>query len=108
MALAAHPAVGPRLRRMAAGRQRLVSDTLRGTGPGLTWEGGWLAGHASAAAAHVFLAFEPASEQVALMLWEVERPSLFVPPRYAPWPAGLRGALGRFNPAILAGMRFDG
>jgi hypothetical protein len=104
--LAAHPAIGPRLRRMAAGRQRLVSETLRGAGPGITWENGWLAGHAHTASAHVLLGFAPASEQLALMLWEGDSPSLFIPPRYAPWPEGLRGALRRFNPALEAGMRF--
>jgi hypothetical protein len=105
-ALAAHPAIGPRLSRMAAGRQRLVSEALRGAGPGITWEEGWLAGHAHTASAHVLLGFAPFSEQLALMLWEGNSPSLFIPPRHAPWPEGLRGPLRRFNPALEAQMRF--
>lgn len=108
VALAAHPAVGPRLRRMAAGRQRLVSDALRGNGPGLVWEAGWLAGHSGLGEARVLLGYAPASEQVALMLWEGNSPSLFIPPRYAPWPEGLRGALRRFNPELEGQMRFGG
>ena len=105
LALASQPAVTYRLRRMTAGRQRVVSDALRGAGPGVAWENGWLSGHAHGEA-HIFLAFQPESEQVAVMLWEGDRPSLFVPPRAAPWPEALRPALARFNPEIAAQMRF--
>ena len=41
LALAVHPAVFPRLRVMSAGRQRVVSDGLRGRGPALGWHEGW-------------------------------------------------------------------
>ncbi|MCX7374692.1 MAG: hypothetical protein NTW56_20040 [Alphaproteobacteria bacterium] len=106
VAMVAHPAIGPRLRPMAAGRQRLVSDALRGTGPGVVWEGGWLSGWGVAGETRCFLAFEPRAEQLALMLWEGNNPSLFVPPRWAPWPEALRPALRRFNPQIEAQLRW--
>ncbi|MCS6890546.1 MAG: hypothetical protein RMK64_03520 [Rhodovarius sp.] len=105
-AMAAHPAIGPRLRAMAAGRQRLVAEALRGRGPAVVWEGGWLSGWAAAGELRCFLAYEPRAEQVALMLWEGNRPSLFIPPRWAPWPEALRPALRRFNPEIEAQLRF--
>ncbi|MCW8086453.1 hypothetical protein [Sabulicella glaciei] len=105
LALAVHPAVTPRLRPVTGGRQRVISDALRGEGPGIAWEEGWLSGHAHGPA-HVFLAYSPISEQIAVMLWEGNRPSLFIPPRYAPWPGGLREPLRRFNPQIPDQMRF--
>lgn len=106
LALAVHPAVYPRLRVMSAGRQRVVSDTLRGRGPGLGWHEGWLHGWAGTAEARVFLAYEPQAEQLALMLWQDGRPSLFVPPRLAPWPEALRVPLRGFNPELEAQMRW--
>ena len=106
LALAVHPAVFPRLRVMSAGRQRVVSDTLRGRGPSLAWQEGWLHGWAGTAAARVFLAYDPVAEQVALMLWEEGRPSLFIPPRWAPWPEALRAPLRGFNPELEAQLRW--
>lgn len=106
LALAAHPAVAPRLRVMSAGRQRVVSDTVRGRGPAVGWHEGWLHGWAGTPAARVFLAYEPAAEQVALMLWEEGRPSLFVPPRWAPWPEALRVPLRGFNPELEGQLRW--
>ena len=106
IALAVHPAVFPRLRVMSAGRQRVVSDTLRGRGPGLGFSDGWLHGWAGTEAARVFLGYEPAAEQVALMLWEEGRPSLFIPPRWAPWPAALRVPLRGFNPELETQLRW--
>lgn len=106
VALAAHPAVGPRLRVMAAGRQRMVSDAVRGAGPPVVWEDGWLSGQGTAGQLRCLLAYEPRAEQVALMLWDGNDPSLFVPPRFAPWPPGLRGAVRRFNPQIEAQLRW--
>jgi len=105
LALASHPAVAARLRPITAGRQRVVAAALRQPGPPLSWEEGWLSAHAHGEA-HLFLAFHPRSEQVALMLFEGNRPSLFIPPRIAAWPAALRGALERFNPEVAAQMRF--
>jgi hypothetical protein len=106
LALAVHPAVFPRLRVMSAGRQRVVSDTLRGRGPALGWHEGWLHGWAGTEEARVFLAYEPAQEQLALMLWQEGRPSLFVPPRFAPWPEALRVPLRGFNPELEGQMRW--
>lgn len=106
LALAVHPAVFPRLRVMSAGRQRVVSDTLRGRGPALGWQEGWLNGWAGTETARVFLAYEPAAEQVALMLWEESRPSLFIPPRWAPWPEALRAPLRGFHPELEAQLRW--
>jgi hypothetical protein len=106
LVLAQHPAVFPRLRVMSAGRQRVVSDTLRGRGPGLGWHEGWLHGWAGTEEARVFLAYEPSAEQVALMLWEQGRPSLFIPPRFAPWPEALRVPLRGFNPELEAQLRW--
>ena len=107
LALAVHPAVFPRLRVMSAGRQRVVSDTLRGRGPSLAWQQAWLHGWAGTAAARVFLAYQPAAEQLALMLWEEGRPSLFIPPRWAPWPEALREPLRGFNPELEAQLRWS-
>ena len=106
LALAVHPAVFPRLRVMSAGRQRVVSDTLRGRGPALEWHEGWLHGWAGTDAARVFLAYDPAAEQVALMLWEEGRPSLFIPPRWAPWPQALRTPLRGFNAELEGQLRW--
>lgn len=106
LALAVHPAVFPRLRVMSAGRQRVVSDTLRGRGPEVVWQESWLHGWAGTDAARVFLAYEPAAEQVALMLWEEGRPSLFIPPRWAPWPEALRAPLRGFNPELETQLRW--
>ncbi len=106
VAMVAHPAIGPRLRTMVAGRQRLVSDALRGQGPAVVWEGGWLSGWGVAGETRCFLAFEPRAEQLAVMLWEGNNPSLFVPPRWAPWPEALRPAMRRFNPQIEAQLRW--
>lgn len=91
---------------MSAGRQRVVSDTLRGRGPALSWHEGWLHGWAGTDAARVFLAYEPAAEQLALMLWEEGRPSLFIPPRWAPWPEALRLPLRGFNAELEAQLRW--
>lgn len=106
LALAVHPAVFPRLRVMSAGRQRVVSDTLRGRGPGLGWHEGWLHGWAGTAQARVFLGYEPSAEQLALMVWQDGRPSLFVPPRVAPWPEALRVPLRGFNPELESQLRW--
>ena len=105
LALAIHPAVAALLRPASGGRQRLLSDALRGTGPGVTWEGGWLSGHAHGEG-HVFLAFEPRTERLALNLWDGNRPSLMIPPRAAHWPEALRAPLTRFNPEVAALMRW--
>ncbi|WP_431302733.1 hypothetical protein [Sediminicoccus sp. BL-A-41-H5] len=105
--LARHPAVGPRLRSMAAGRQRLVSDTLRGPGPPLAISAPWIHGHAATEAARVFLGFDTQTESVVILLLDGGRPSLFIPPRVAPWPAALRPALMEFAPEIAAQMRFN-
>lgn len=105
LALAIHPAVAALLRPASGGRQRLLSDALRGTGPGLAWEEGWLSGHAHGDA-HVFLAYEPRRERLALSLWDRDRPSLFIPPRLAAWPEALRAPLQRFNPEVAALMRW--
>jgi hypothetical protein len=56
--------------------------------------------------ARVFLAYEPSAEQLALMLWEDGRPSLFIPPRWAPWPEALRLPLRGFNPELEAQLRW--
>ncbi len=106
VALAAHPAVGPRLRRMAAGRQRAVSEAVRAPGPPLALAGEWLHASAANAEARVLLAFAWRSESVALLLVEADRPSLFVPPRAAAWPAALRGPVAGIAPEIAARMRF--
>ncbi|WP_424814349.1 hypothetical protein [Roseococcus sp. YIM B11640] len=111
VALAAHPTVGPRLRRMAAGRQRVVSDALRGPGPGLAVsEGRWISGHACAPTgcgeAKVFLAFDTQTESVVIMLLEHDRPSLFIPPRIAIWPKALQPALVEFDPGMAGALRY--
>ncbi|MBS7790858.1 hypothetical protein KTR66_12675 [Roseococcus sp. SDR] len=105
--LARHPAVGPRLRSMAAGRQRLVSDTLRGAGPPLAVTAPWIHGYGVTAEARVFLGFDTQTESVVILLLEGDRPSLFIPPRVAPWPAALRPALMEFAPEMAAQMRFN-
>jgi len=106
VAMVAHPAIGPRLRPMAAGRQRLVAEALRGEGPPVVWEGGWLSGWGRAGETRCLLGYEPRAEQLALMLWEGVNPSLFIPPRWAPWPEALRPALRRFNPQIESQLRW--
>lgn len=109
--LAAHPTVGPRLRTMTAGRQRIVSDAVRGPGPGLAITGSWIHGQACApegcGLAKVFLAFDTQSESVVIMLLEHDRPSLFIPPRVAPWPMILAPAVRAFSPELGAVMRFS-
>ncbi len=105
LALAVHPAVASLLRPASGGRQRLLSDALRGRGPGVAWEEGWLSGHAHGEG-HVFLAFEPRTERLALSLWDGNRPSLFIPPRAANWPEALRAPVTRFNPEVAALMRW--
>jgi hypothetical protein len=104
--LAAHPAVGPRLRRMTAGRQRAVSEALRGPGAPIGLSGSWLHGTGAAEEGRVLLGFDWVSETVALLLIESGRPSLFVPPRIAPWPLALREAVSGFAPELAAAMRF--
>lgn len=106
--LARHPAVGPRLRSMAAGRQRLVSDTLRGHGPPLAITGPWIHGYGVTQVARVFLGFDTQTESVVILLLDDGRPSLFIPPRVAPWPVALRPALMEFAPEMAAQMRFSG
>lgn len=105
LALAIHPAVAALLRPASGGRQRVLSDALRGQGPGVAWEEGWLSGHAHGAA-HVFLAYHVAGERIAVMLWEGNRPSLFIPPRIAAWPEALRAPVARFNPEVAAQLRW--
>jgi hypothetical protein len=111
VALAAHPTVGPRLRTMTAGRQRVVSDAVRGPGPPLAVTGSWIHGQACAPGgcgeAKVFLAFDSQTESVVIMLLEHDRPSLFIPPRVAPWPAILAPAIREFSPELGAVMRFS-
>ena len=105
--LARHPAVGPRLRSMSAGRQRILSDALRGNGPAIeVTNGRWVHGHAATLSARIFLGFDTRTESVVIMLLEEGRPSLFIPPRVAPWPAALQPALEDFAPSIAAVMRF--
>ncbi|MCX8135394.1 MAG: hypothetical protein N3D18_15695 [Roseococcus sp.] len=106
LALATHPAVGPRLRAMAQGRQRLLSEALRGEGPPLAVSGGWVHGRARAGEARVLLAFDTRSEAVAIILYEGSAAALFVPPRFAPWPAALRAAVEGFSPQVAAALRF--
>lgn len=107
--LARHPAVGPRLRAMSAGRQRVVSDALRGAGPPLAVTNGhWVHGYGVTAEARVFLAFDTHTETVVILLLEDGRPSLFIPPRVAPWTAALQAAVREFAPAMAAVMRFTG
>lgn len=105
--LARHPTVGPRLRAMSAGRQRVVSDALRGSGPPLAvTDGRWVHGHGATGEASVFLAFDTQTESVVILLLEAGRPSLFIPPRVAPWPAALQPAVRDFAPEMAAVMRF--
>jgi hypothetical protein len=107
--LARHPTVGPRLRSMSAGRQRIVSDALRGEGPPLAvTDGRWVHGYGVTVEARVFLGFDTQSESVVILLLEGGRPSLFIPPRVAPWPAALRPAIRDFAPEMAAVMRFTG
>jgi hypothetical protein len=107
--LARHPTVGPRLRSMSAGRQRVVSDTLRGPGPPLTvTDDRWVHGYGVTEEARVFLGFDTRTESVVILLLEDGRPSLFIPPRVAPWPAALRPAIAEFAPEMAAQMRFSG
>lgn len=107
LALAAHPAVGPRLRAMAQGRQRLLAEAVRGEGPGLAVTGDWLHGRARAGEARVLLAFDTRTETVAIILYDGAAPALFVPPRFAPWPAALREAVEGFSPQVAAALRFQ-
>lgn len=110
VALVAHPTVGPRLRAMSGGRQRVVSDAVRGPGPPLAVTGSWIHGQACAAQgcgeAKIFLAFDSQTEAVVIMLLENDRSSLFIPPRVAPWPAILAPAIREFSPELGAVMRF--
>lgn len=107
--LARHPTVGPRLRSMSAGRQRIVSDALRGSGPPLAvTDARWVHGYGVITGARVFLAFDTHTESVVILLLEDGRPSLFIPPRVAPWPAALQAALREFAPEMAAVMRFSG
>ena len=107
LALATHPAIGPRLRAMSQGRQRLLSDALRGEGPPLAIAGDWVVGRARAGETRVLLAFDTRTETVAIILYDGGAPSLFVPPRIAPWPAALREAVEGFSPQVAAGLRFQ-
>jgi len=105
--LAQHPTVGPRLRSMSAGRQRVVSDALRGAGPPLAvTDTRWVHGYGVIPQARVFLAFDTQTESVVILLLQDGRPSLFIPPRIAPWPAALRPAVQEFAPEMAAQMRF--
>lgn len=105
--LARHPTVGPRLRSMSAGRQRLVSDTLRGAGPPLAvTDARWVHGYGVTGEARVFLAFDTHTESVVILLLDGGRPSLFIPPRVARWPLALRPAVQEFAPEMAAQMRF--
>lgn len=106
LALAQHAAVGPRLRLMAQGRQRMLSDALRGEGPGLAASESWIHGRARAGGLRVLLALDTRSEAIAIILFEGASPQLFVPPRFAPWPAALRGAVEAFSPEVAAALRF--
>ncbi len=94
---------------MSAGRQRIVSDTLRGAGPPLAiTDGRWVHGYGVTEEARVFLGFDTHTESVVILLLQNERPSLFIPPRVAPWPAALQPALRDFAPDMAAVMRFSG
>jgi hypothetical protein len=105
--LARHPTVGPRLRSMSAGRQRIVSDALRGPGPPIAvTDGRWVHGYGVTAQARVFLGFDTHTESVVILLLEDGRPSLFIPPRVARWPLALQPALREFAPEMAAVMRF--
>jgi len=106
--LAQHPTVGPRLRSMSAGRQRVVSNALRGAGPPLAvTDARWVHGYGVIPEARVFLAFDTHAESVVILLLEDGRPSLFIPPRIAPWPLALRAAVREFAPEMAAQMRFS-
>jgi hypothetical protein len=107
LALATHPAIGPRLRAMSQGRQRLLSEALRGEGPPLAIAGDWVVGRARAGETRVLLAFDTRSETVAIILYEGAAPSLFVPPRIAPWPLALREAVEGFSPQVASGLGFQ-
>jgi hypothetical protein len=107
LALVQHPAVGPRLRVMAQGHQRALSDAVRGDGPPLAVaEGRWVHGRARAGERRVLLALDAWTEQVALILYDGAQALAFVPPRGAPWPAALRGAVEAFSPQVAAALRF--
>jgi hypothetical protein len=107
LALATHPAIGPRLRAMSQGRQRLLSLALRGEGPPLAISGTWVHGRARAGERRVLLAFDTRTETVAIILYDGPAPSLFVPPRFAPWPAALREAVEDYSPQVAAALRFQ-
>lgn len=108
LALALHPAVGPRLRVMAQGRQRVLSEALRGEGPPLAVsKGRWIHGRARNGEARVLLGFDARTEAVALILYEGSQPLVFVPPRFAPWPEALREAVTEFSPRIAEALRFE-
>jgi hypothetical protein len=107
LALVQHPAVGPRLRVMAQGHQRALAEAVRGDGPPLAVaEARWVHGRARAGERRVLLALDAWTEQVALILYEGAQPLAFVPPRGAPWPAALRGAVEAFSPQVAAALRF--
>jgi hypothetical protein len=93
---------------MAQGHQRALAEAVRGAGPPLAVaEGRWIHGRARAEERRVLLALDTRTEQVALILYDGAQPLTFVPPRVAPWPAALRGAVEAFSPQVAAVLRFQ-
>ena len=54
----------------------------------------------------LFLGFDTTRERIYLLVVEDGAPSLFVPPRTAPWPESLAKPLRAFHPALAVALRF--
>lgn len=112
LALAQHPEVGPSVNAVTGGRRSLAAALLRGAGPPLAlvedrWIAGWGCAAEGCGTAALYLAHDRQERRIYLLITEGGVPTLFVPPRRAPWPEPLRESLRQFDPEVAAALRFQ-
>ncbi len=100
-------AVATLLRQASGGRQSIVARRLRNPGVPLAlaeegWVYGWTCAPPRCGHEDLFLAHEPATGRVVLMLVDDGVPVFTVPPRSGAWPRALEAALVAFRAALAA------
>jgi hypothetical protein len=113
LALGRHAAVAGVLRQASGGRQRIVAERLRLPGPPMgvavdRFVYGWGCDPRGCREEGLFLGFDTMRERMYLLVVEDGAPSLFVPPRTAPWPETLAEPLRAFHPTLAAALRPGG
>lgn len=108
--LAAQPGVAPTLRSVVRGRQEVIFRHLRAPGEpvradqGYAWA--WGCNGGNCARDGLFLAYEPATDNLWMLLVQEGELDRQVPPRGSPWPEALARAVSAQRPDL--GARVSG